>query len=108
MSRVASLDELVARDKDHDCVGFGLAKVCVKVDAVAELPTRFGKFRIVAFWNNRDGKEHIALVHGDVMAEDVPLEGRGNAAYFERIRRASRTTGGPRASSTMSTPLSTT
>ena len=73
MSRVASLDELVARDKDHDCVGFGRGKVCVKIDAVAELPTRFGKFRIVAFWNNRDGKEHIALVHGDVMgAEDVP------------------------------------
>jgi GTP cyclohydrolase II len=43
------------------------------VDAVAELPTRFGRFKIVAFWNNRDGKEHIALVHGDVMGqEDVP------------------------------------
>ena len=45
----------------------------MKVDAVAELPTRFGRFRIVAFWNNRDGKEHIALVHGDVLgAEEVP------------------------------------
>ena len=73
MARVASLDDLVTRDKEHDCLGFGLKKVCVKIDAVADLPTRFGKFRIVAFWNNRDGKEHIALVHGDVMgAEDVP------------------------------------
>jgi GTP cyclohydrolase II len=27
----------------------------------------------VAFWNNLDGKEHIAMVHGDVMGtEDVP------------------------------------
>jgi len=27
----------------------------------------------VAFWNNRDGKEHIAMVHGEVMgSEDVP------------------------------------
>jgi GTP cyclohydrolase II len=67
------LDALVERDKDHDCIGFGEAKICVKVAGVAELPSRFGKFRIVAFWNNRDGKEHIAMVHGDVMGhEDVP------------------------------------
>jgi GTP cyclohydrolase II len=43
------------------------------VAAVAQLPSRFGRFRIVGFWNNRDGKEHIAMVHGDVMGcEDVP------------------------------------
>jgi len=71
--RVATLDDLVERDRDHDCSGFGVHNVCVKVDAVANLPTRFGDFRIVAFWNNRDAKEHIALVHGDVMgAEDLP------------------------------------
>jgi GTP cyclohydrolase II len=40
---------------------------------VAELPTRFGDFRIVAFWNNRDGKEHAAIVRGDILnAEEVP------------------------------------
>ena len=45
----------------------------MKIDAVADLPSRFGKFRIVAFWNNRDGKEHVAIVHGDVMgASDLP------------------------------------
>ncbi|MEO5617239.1 MAG: GTP cyclohydrolase II [Candidatus Eisenbacteria bacterium] len=71
--RVATLDDLVERDRDHDCGGFGPHHICVKVDAVADLPSRFGKFRIVAFWNNRDGKEHIAMVHGDVMgAEDLP------------------------------------
>ena len=71
--RVATLDQLVERDKDHDCDGFGVHHVCVRVEAVADLPTRFGRFRIVAFWNNRDGKEHVALVHGDVMgAEDLP------------------------------------
>ncbi len=73
LTRVATLEELVERDKDHECPGFGIHHVCVKVDAVAHLPTRFGDFRIVAFWNNRDGKEHVALVHGDVMgADDVP------------------------------------
>ncbi|WP_394825571.1 GTP cyclohydrolase II [Pendulispora albinea] len=64
---ITRLDDLVARDRDHDCAGFGPHRVCVKIEAVADLPTRFGRFRIVAFWNNRDGKEHVALVHGDVL-----------------------------------------
>lgn len=71
--RVASLEELVERDKDHECPGFGVHRICVKVDGVARLPSRFGKFHIVAFWNNRDSKEHVAMVHGDVMgADDLP------------------------------------
>jgi GTP cyclohydrolase II len=72
--RVATLDELVERDKDHDCAGFGVHRICVRVAGVAALPSRFGRFHIVAFWNNRDGKEHVALVHGDVMGtEDLPV-----------------------------------
>ena len=67
LTAVPTLDDLVERDKNHDCDGFGDHAVCVKVDAVADLPTRFGDFRIIAFWNNRDEKEHIALVHGDVL-----------------------------------------
>jgi len=71
--RVDTLEELVERDREHDCEGLGPHHICVKVAAVARLPSRFGVFHIVAFWNNRDGKEHIAMVHGDVMgAEDVP------------------------------------
>jgi GTP cyclohydrolase II len=67
-----ALRELVTRDRDHECEGFGPARVCVRVVAVAELPTRFGHFRLVGFWNNRDGKEHVAMVHGDVVgAQDV-------------------------------------
>jgi GTP cyclohydrolase II len=65
---------LVARDHDHECEGFGAARVCVKVVAVADLPTRFGRFRIVAFWNNRDAKEHVAMVHSEVVgASAVPV-----------------------------------
>lgn len=71
--KVERLEDLVERDKTHDCQGFGVHQVCVRVEAVADLPSRFGSFRVVAFWNNRDGKEHIALVHGDIMgADDVP------------------------------------
>jgi GTP cyclohydrolase II len=73
LTRVASLEELVERDKNHECEGFGVHQICVKVEAVADLPTRFGRYRIVAFWNNRDAKEHVALVHGDILgAEELP------------------------------------
>lgn len=69
-----ALRGLVERDQDHECEGFGRTKTCVKVAAVAELPTRFGRFRLVGFWNNRDAKEHIAMVCGDVVGGgDVPV-----------------------------------
>jgi GTP cyclohydrolase II len=73
LTPVAKLEDLVERDRNHDCVGYGVHKICVKVDAVAGLPTRFGDFRIVVFSNNKDGKEHLAMVHGDAMgAQAVP------------------------------------
>ena len=32
-----------------------------------------GDFQIVAFWNNRENKDHVAIVHGDVIGQaDVP------------------------------------
>ncbi|MCX7835766.1 MAG: GTP cyclohydrolase II [bacterium] len=68
------LDELIQQDKHHECEGMGTEKICVRMVAVANLPTRFGEFFIVGFWNNRDSKEHIAMVHGDVVdQEHVPL-----------------------------------
>ena len=72
LTAVSDLTALVDRDRAHDCEGFGAPRVCVKVEAVADLPTRFGRFKAVAFWNNRDVKEHLAIVHGDVLgARDV-------------------------------------
>ena len=66
------LEDLIERDRDHDCRGFGPQQVCVRVVSVADLPTRFGRFRVVAFWNNRDEKEHLAVVHGEITgARDV-------------------------------------
>ncbi len=68
-----ALDALVERDRDHECEGYGPQRICVRIAGAAELPSRFGDFRIVAFWNNRDGKEHVAMVHGDVVgAGEVP------------------------------------
>ncbi len=67
------LEAIVERDRDHDCRGFGESHLCVRAVGVAELPTRFGRFHIMAFWNNRDEKEHVAIIAGDVPgAADVP------------------------------------
>jgi GTP cyclohydrolase II len=67
----SALDALVERDRDHECEGYGPQRVCVRIAGTADLPSRFGDFRIVAFWNNRDGKEHIAMVRGDVVGMDA-------------------------------------
>lgn len=65
---------LLQNEGEHECEGIGKDKVCVRVVALAELPTRFGEFHIIAFENNRDGKEHVAIVKGDVIgAKDVPV-----------------------------------
>lgn len=67
-------DVLLQTEGEHECEGIGKDKVCVRVVAMAELPTRFGDFHIIAFENNRDGKEHVAIVKGDVIgAQDVPV-----------------------------------
>ncbi len=67
-------DVLLQNEGEHECEGIGKDKVCVRVVAMAELPTRFGEFHIIAFENNRDGKEHVAIVKGDVIgAKDVPV-----------------------------------
>lgn len=45
----------------------------VRLAAEARLPSRFGDFHVVAF-DSVDGKEHAAIVHGDVRGlEAVPL-----------------------------------
>lgn len=65
---------LLEEDCCHECEGYGEDHVCVHIEAMAELPTRFGDFHIVAFSNNKDNKEHVAIIKGDVIgADDVPV-----------------------------------
>jgi GTP cyclohydrolase II len=67
-------DLLLETEGDHECEGVGRDKICVRIVAMAELPTRFGDFHIIAFENNRDGKDHVAITHGDVIgASNVPV-----------------------------------
>lgn len=68
------IEALLEEDCCHECEGLGKDHICVHIEAIAELPTRFGDFHIVAFSNNRDDKEHVAIIKGDVIgAEDVPV-----------------------------------
>lgn len=46
----------------------------LRIVSVADLPSRFGDFRAVAFTADRDGKEHLALVRGNVRGRSkVPV-----------------------------------
>ena len=68
------IKELLDEGLKHQCDGYGPDKVCVRIAAIGELPSRFGSFQVVAFYNNKDDKEHAAFVHGDITnAEDVPV-----------------------------------
>lgn len=67
------INELIEKDREHYCDGERV-ELCVKIVAVADLPTLFGDFQVVAFYNNTDEKEHIALISGDVCGkEEVPV-----------------------------------
>ena len=68
-------DTLLERDAVHECQGVGKDHVCVRIAAAAELPTRYGDFHAVGFWNPVDGKEHAAFVHGHeaIDGEAVPV-----------------------------------
>jgi GTP cyclohydrolase II len=67
------IEGILKAEAGHECAGFGERKICVKIAAIADLPSRFGRFQVVGFWNNRDGKDHIAILHGNPMGgEDVP------------------------------------
>lgn len=46
--------------------------LCLRIVALANFPSKYGLFKVVAFENNKDGKDHILIVKGDVEgAENV-------------------------------------
>lgn len=45
----------------------------VKTEVEIQLPTEFGDFTMIGFTNQVDGKEHIALVKGDIVENDPIL-----------------------------------
>lgn len=65
------LEECYCKGVGEYCID---SAFCVQLAARAKLPTRFGTFTLYGFYDNREGKEHTAIVHGDVEGKkSVPL-----------------------------------
>ncbi len=68
-----TIKKLLEENERHYCPETKFGGMCVRIIAVADLPTRFGHFEIVAFYNNKDKKEHAAIVKGSVSGKsNVP------------------------------------
>jgi GTP cyclohydrolase II len=66
------VEQLLEENKDHECPD--APELCVRLVAIAELPTRFGDYQVAAFWNKLDQKEHAAFIHGNVFEKSaVPV-----------------------------------
>lgn len=63
--KMVSVAELIEYRKFHDNLVF--------LGAKSKLPTKFGDFEIYVFQNPIDGKEHLALVKGDVAGKENVL-----------------------------------
>lgn len=64
--KIITIEELIRYRKDKE--------LTVKIHSEARMPTKYGTFRLIGFENNYDGKEHLALVKGDVKdKENVSL-----------------------------------
>lgn len=62
---------ILAENEKHICPEDTL---CVRLVAMANLPSRFGKFQVAAFHNNFDNLDHVAFLSGDVFgARNVPV-----------------------------------
>lgn len=63
--KMISIEQLIKYRKIHDQL--------MNIECRAKMPTAYGTFEIVGFDNHLDGKEHIALVKGDVNGKDEVL-----------------------------------
>ena len=64
--------QLLHEAEDHTCTE--PYETCVRIRAMADQPSRFGDYQVVAFTSCSDQKEHAAFVHGDVFDEaEVPV-----------------------------------
>lgn len=59
---IAALRECPASMACSDCA----EEVCVMIASVSDFPTEYGHFRIVGFVNNKDGKDHVVVLKGEI------------------------------------------
>lgn len=61
------IQALVKASEDHRCEPFDC---CVRLEAIADLPSNFGEFQICALVSPCDGKEHTAIIKGDIVGKE--------------------------------------
>jgi GTP cyclohydrolase II len=61
---------LIKESKEHTCE---TPDCCVHLQAIAKLPSQFGSFQICALVSPCDGKEHTAIIKGDIIDQDNVL-----------------------------------
>lgn len=79
MARLPQLEEIAQRFDLKlitiaDLIRFRMrTESLVKREVEAQLPTEYGDFRIAAFTNELDGKEHVALIKGEITPDEQIL-----------------------------------
>lgn len=79
MARLPQLQEIAQRFDLKlitiaDLIRYRMAKESlVKKEIEVQLPTEYGDFRIAAYTNELDGKEHVALIKGDISLQEQIL-----------------------------------
>lgn len=70
--RETDIEEYKTCQFDWDCENCS-KNLCINLVAVAELPSLYGSFMILGFANNKDHRDHIAVIKGDVYGEENVL-----------------------------------
>lgn len=79
MARLPQLEEIAQRFDLKlitiaDLIRYRMARESlVKKEVEVNLPTAYGEFRIAAYTNELDGKEHVALIKGDISPQEQIL-----------------------------------
>ncbi len=75
-----TLEELLSSESlNVDCPDYPNCEhcekgICIRIIAVANLPSRFGEFKIIGFINNKDRRDdHAAIVKGDISGKENVL-----------------------------------
>jgi len=71
--KIPDIEEIIAQDietlrhcPDDIACASCTENLCVKMVSVADFPTEMGHFRIIGFVNNKDGKDHIVILKGEI------------------------------------------
>lgn len=65
--KIVSIKDLIEYRLEHDKAYIGEDKEpLVEKVSEADLPTKYGRFKVVVFHSNVDGKEHVAVIKGPV------------------------------------------